>query len=355
MILYLRALTFIFISFAIKGTVFSQYHYKNYLRDKQAFSRIREKLYFEKAYKDVIKDLSEIDCNYSNCRTKYNYLSKAYLLSGDTVNARTTFRELIKWGLPWSAVDSLMFAPIILNIRDSFDLWNAGYLSGIDTFLVSQIKGMYAEDQKIRALRRAYKKEGDSINLSLIEKRFFYIDEVNIFKLKKICEHFGWPGIRSVGQRVFSLSTDASIFAIHSIDISEKLFFLELIIDACLKGEEDWALAESLAGDLGIRFPLLPQRVFCFRLVQFDENRRVAENDRSLLEVKAIADRLKTNEFFEIELFPHTDDFNVELKNIYDLFLNFGLPKERIRILEDIKPIIPTNQNYCKVFYNLKY
>lgn len=329
------------------------YSYSQHLADKSMLATTRIMLYDEGKYRDVIDQLESYNCNYATCRTKYNYLSKAYLWSGDSTNASKSFRKVVEYGLPWEAVDSLAFSNIFPNLRDSFELFRIDYISSIDTVLRRELEEMTNADQGIRHHLARLRKNNDADSIQIILKKMELIDLSNLSRLKEICVQQGWPGLKQTGSRVFRNLTDPSIFVLHSIDIEEKIYFYDIVTKACEDGQEDWSLAENIAGDLAFRFKDKESGLHCFRFIKFSENGTI-DYSNSLLEINAIAERLGNSPVKNVQLIYFNEDEKKRIEELVLFMTTRGVPESKITC-ERANFTLNNKNNHCDIYFKLTW
>lgn len=137
----------------------------------------------------------------------------------------------------------------------------------------------------------------------------------------------GWPGVNTIGRVGGMYNLPPSLLVKH-YNKPLNNFFLNEIIKAAEKGEEDWSVAEEVQENIIIRFKNLDG----FRSINLSEFPKVT--DRSLLELRATASILVNSPMLKFVIYPQLKGplkLSV-VEDVLEYLINLGVNTDQLEI-----------------------
>jgi hypothetical protein len=252
------------------------YTYRHYLSDKENILSVNT-LMENNSYESALTLLNDNQCKRFSCIEEQLVRWRLISKTKDSDKALEYLLNAISCGL--------VFTESIFNEQDrarqnQIEEATKNFNSKLDIEFVEWLNEAVAADQSIRELWRAARKSSDTVALNKIIEEVKATDTRNSSGLQQYVKKNGWPGVNTIGRVGGMYNLPPSLLVKH-YNKPLNNFFLNEIIKAAEKGEEDWSVAEEVQENIIIRFKNLDG----FRSINLSEFPKVT--DRSLLELRA--------------------------------------------------------------------
>lgn len=215
-----------------------QFSYSTHLKNVEKLKSARL-LYLNEDYNDAINMYLEVECIDLMCMSKNISLAKAYMQLRDEESAMEYLNIAIKQGYDLYYLDEKLFSDFIDDIDNNKDSLENFYEEKINIPLRKQLNSMIKLDQKVR---------DNYLSDSIIEMS----DLRNLVTLDSIVDIYGWPSLNIIGKPTVTEWINPSIIIVHSgVDVNWR--YLEIILDECIKGNENWFIAEEIFNNILFR------------------------------------------------------------------------------------------------------
>lgn len=304
------------------------------------FEELRNKLLLEsdeeyinqKDFSGLIKMYETYECKGLGCFNKYCAVTWVYLKKGDYEKAKEYGQKAMSQGLDITMFDTVkMYQPILNDLYEVKEVLEKEYKGQFDLELRALINSMIEQDQSVRQTAIEDKEKWI--------KNLVYTDSLVQTKLDSLVDlKGGWISQAMIGD--WSFGHNPSVIVCHMKE-EKKKEYLELMKTSCLKGEEDWIVAEGMIFQLMLRNRIDETNFGFFNVddVYLNYEGNILPN-RSSFMITGIEKALRDNPQFSITIYPTDNIPNELMDNALSSFkaalMEKGLSEQRITINKEL-------------------